>query len=149
MRASEPWRAGVRMVEVESTISILVARASRPRLTDVQTVIFELQILALWRHTSRRDTNIVRTDVSIFPYSELGKNLKLVDHWRSSGRAAETSKHMQAGTEASRYSIGSGLMWTPSRITRPDNEREPKTVLRTDSNGKTSTRCLWQTRTSV
>jgi hypothetical protein len=24
--------------------------------------------------------NIARTDVSIFPYSELGKNLKLVDH---------------------------------------------------------------------
>jgi hypothetical protein len=73
-----------------------------------------IAILALWRHASGRDTNIVRTDVSIFPYFELGKNLKLVDHWRSSGRAAETFERMQAGTEASRYSIGSGRYGTSS-----------------------------------
>jgi hypothetical protein len=34
--------------------------------------------------------------------------LKLIDHWSSSERAAETSGRMQAGTEASRYSGGSG-----------------------------------------
>jgi hypothetical protein len=33
------------MVEVESAISVLVARVSGPRLTDVRTVIFELQFL--------------------------------------------------------------------------------------------------------
>jgi hypothetical protein len=37
--------ADVRTVEVESAISILVARASRPRLTDVRTVIFVLRFL--------------------------------------------------------------------------------------------------------
>jgi hypothetical protein len=47
-------------------------------------------------------------DVSIFPYSELGKNLKLIDRWWTTGRAAEMSGRMQAGTEASRYSEGSG-----------------------------------------
>jgi hypothetical protein len=59
--------------------------------------------------------------VSIFPYSELGKNLKLIDHcWASeraaemSGRAAEMSGRMDAGTEASRYSGGSGRKYTPS-----------------------------------
>jgi hypothetical protein len=30
--------------------------------------------------------HVVRTSVSIFPYSELGKNLKLVDHCWASGR---------------------------------------------------------------
>jgi hypothetical protein len=73
-----------------------------------------IAILALWRCASGQDTNIVRTDVSIFPYSELGKNLKLVNHWRSSGRAAETSGRMKVGTEASRYSIGSGRYGTSS-----------------------------------
>jgi hypothetical protein len=52
--------------------------------------------------------HIVRMAVLIFLYSKLGKNLKLVDLWWASGRAAETSKRMQAGTEASRYSRGSG-----------------------------------------
>jgi hypothetical protein len=47
----------------------------------------------------RTGNPIVRTGVSIFPYSELGKNLKLIDHW-------EESEQMQAGTEAFWYSIG-------------------------------------------
>jgi hypothetical protein len=46
--------------------------------------------------------------VSIFPYFELGKNLKLDDHCWASRRAAETFGRMLAGTEASRYSGGSG-----------------------------------------
>jgi hypothetical protein len=33
------------MVEVESAISMLVARAFGPKLTDVRTVIFELRFL--------------------------------------------------------------------------------------------------------
>jgi hypothetical protein len=33
--------------------------------------------------------------------------MKLIDHWKSLGRAAETSGRMQAGTEASRYCEGS------------------------------------------
>jgi hypothetical protein len=66
-----------------------------------------IAILALWRRASGRDTNIVRTDVSMFLYSKLGKNLKLVDHCRSSGWAAKMSGRMQASTEASWYSIGS------------------------------------------
>jgi hypothetical protein len=40
--------------------------------------------------------------------------MKLIDHWTSSGRAAETSERMQAGTEASRYSEGSGRKSTSS-----------------------------------
>jgi hypothetical protein len=52
--------------------------------------------------------HIVQTSVSIFPYSELGKNLKLVDHCWASERVAETSGWMLARTEASRYSGGSG-----------------------------------------
>jgi hypothetical protein len=42
------------------------------------------------------------------------ENLKLIDHWTSSGRAAETSGRMQVGTEASRYSEGSGRKYTSS-----------------------------------
>jgi hypothetical protein len=87
---------------VESAISIIVARASGPRLTDVRMVIFELQFLPYL--CARPD------GVSIFPYSELGKNLKLIDHCWPSGRAAERSTRMKAGTEASRYSKGSGRM---------------------------------------
>jgi hypothetical protein len=113
MRASGPWEADVRTVEVESVISILVARASGPRLTDVRTVIFELQFLPyLW---ARPDGKPHRPDgVLIFPYSELGKNLKLIDHWWTSGRDAERSRWMQAGTEASRYNVGSGRKDTSS-----------------------------------
>jgi hypothetical protein len=106
MCASGPWEADVQTVEVESAISMLVACASRPRMTDVRTVIFELRFLPyLW---ARSDGKPHRPDnVSIFPYSELGKNLKLIDHWWTSGRAVEMSGRMQAGTEASRYSGGS------------------------------------------
>jgi hypothetical protein len=41
--------------------------------------------------------------------------MKLIDHWTSSGRAAETSGRMQAGTEVSRYSEESGQKFTSSR----------------------------------
>jgi hypothetical protein len=106
MRASGPWDADVRTVEVKSAISLTDERASRPMLTDVQTVIFELRFLSsLW---ARPDGKPHRPDgVSIFPYSKLGNNLKLIDHWWTSGRAAEMSGRMQARTEASRYSGGS------------------------------------------
>jgi hypothetical protein len=58
--------------------------------------------------------HVVRTSVSIFLYSELGKNLNLIDHCWASGRAAETFERMLAGTEASRYSGGSGQKDTTS-----------------------------------
>jgi len=76
-------------------------------------VIFELRFLPyLWE---RPDGKPHRSDdVSIFPYSELGKNLKLIDHWWTSGRAAERSGLKQAGKEASRYSEGSGRKDTSS-----------------------------------
>jgi len=100
MRASRTWEVDVQTVEVESAISLIDERASGPMLTDVRTVVFELWFLPyLWA---------CQDSVSIFPYSELGKNLKLIDHWWTSGRAAEMSRRMQAGTEASRYSEGSG-----------------------------------------
>jgi hypothetical protein len=107
MRASEPWEADVWTVEVESAISLTDERASGPMLTDVQTVVFELRFLPyLW---ARPDGKPRRPDgVSIFPYYELGKNLKLIDHWWASGRDTEMSGRMQAGIEASRYSGGSG-----------------------------------------
>jgi hypothetical protein len=82
------------MVEVESAISILVARASRSRLTDVRTGIFELRFLPYL--DSRPDEIPHRPDGRmIFPLSELGKNLRLVEYREASGRAAETSGRMQ------------------------------------------------------
>jgi hypothetical protein len=45
MRASEPKLTDVRMIKVESAISLTVERASGPRLTDVWTVTFELRFL--------------------------------------------------------------------------------------------------------
>jgi hypothetical protein len=82
-------------------------------LTNVRTVIFELRFLPyVW---VRLDGKPHRPDgVSIFLYSELGKNLKLIDHWWTSGRDAEMSGRMQAGTKASRYSGGSGRKDTSS-----------------------------------
>jgi hypothetical protein len=63
-------------------------------------------ILALFMSASRRETtSSVRCNN--LPISELGKNLKLIDQWWTSGRAAERSGWSQAGTEASRYSGGS------------------------------------------
>jgi hypothetical protein len=48
------------MVEVESAISIIVERASGPRLTDLRTVIFELRFLPyVW---ARPDGNPRRPD---------------------------------------------------------------------------------------
>jgi len=52
--------------------------------------------------------HVVRTVAAIFPYLNLEINLKLVDHWELSERAAETSGRMQAGTEASRCRGRSG-----------------------------------------
>jgi len=45
MRAFGPREADVRMVEVESAISLTDEQASGPMLTDVQTVTFELRFL--------------------------------------------------------------------------------------------------------
>jgi hypothetical protein len=106
MHASRPMLTDVRTVEVESAVFISDERASGPMLIDVWMVEFELRFLPyLW---ARPEGNRHHPDgVSIFPYSELGKNLKLIDHWWVSGRAAETSGQMQAGTKASRYSVGS------------------------------------------
>jgi hypothetical protein len=42
------------------------------------------------------------------------ENLKLIDHWTSSGRATEMSRRMQVGIEASRYSEESGKKFTSS-----------------------------------
>jgi hypothetical protein len=99
---SGPRGMNVRTSILQHAISIFVMHASGPWEADVWTVIFELPFLPyLW---ARQD------GVSIFPYSELGKNLKLIDHWWTSGRAAEMSGRMQAGTEASRYSGGSERM---------------------------------------
>jgi hypothetical protein len=103
MRASGPWEADIRTVEVESAISLTDERASGPMLTDVRTRVCELRFLPyLWARPNEKPHRL--DGVSIFPYSELGKNLKLIDHWWTSGRAAEMSGRMQARTEASRYS---------------------------------------------
>jgi len=56
----------------------------------------------------RTGIHVVRTVASIFPYLTWKENLKLIDHWTSSRRATETPRRMQAGTEASRCSEGSG-----------------------------------------
>jgi hypothetical protein len=54
----------------------------------------------------RTGIHVVRTIEEIFPYFELGKNLRLIDHREESGRDAETSGRMQAGTVASRNNEG-------------------------------------------
>jgi hypothetical protein len=79
MRTSEPREVDVRTVEVELAISLTDERTSGPMLTDVRTVIFELRFLPYV--CARPDGKPHRPDgLSIFPYSELGKNLKLIDH---------------------------------------------------------------------
>jgi hypothetical protein len=74
-----------------------------------------IEILALCMSASGREsTSSGRLHQSslIWTWKE---NLKLIDHWTSSGRAAETSGRMQAGIEASRYSDGFGRKCTSSR----------------------------------
>jgi len=114
LSASRPRGINVRTAILQHAISISAMRASGPMLTDVRMVEFELRFLPfLW---VRPDGKPHRPEgVSIFPYSELGKNLKLIDHWWASGRAVERSGRMQAGTEASRYSVGSRRKDTSSR----------------------------------
>jgi hypothetical protein len=66
-----------------------------------------IAILALFMSASRWETTSSGRCTNR-PISELGKNLKLIDHWWASRRAAEMSRRMQVGTEASRYNGGSG-----------------------------------------
>jgi len=68
-------------------------------------MIFELRFLR-YGDGVRTGYHIVQTVESIFPYSELGKNLMLVEYWEASGRAAKTSGLMQARTKASWHSEG-------------------------------------------
>jgi hypothetical protein len=63
--------------------------------------------LDLFMSASRHETTSSGRCINL-PISELGKNLKLINHWWMFGRAAEMSGRMLAGTEASRYSGGSG-----------------------------------------
>jgi len=72
-----------------------------------------IAILALCMSASGRETTSSGRCINL-PISELGKNLKLIDHWWTSGRAVEMSGRMQARTEASRYSGGSGRKDTSS-----------------------------------
>jgi hypothetical protein len=64
------------------------------------------------------------------PISELGKNLKLVDHYWASGRAADRSGRMQAGTEASRYSVGYGRDDTSSGRMEQRTDGRPEGITR-------------------
>jgi hypothetical protein len=90
-----------------------------------------IAILALFMIASGRETTSSWRLKSIFPYTELGKNLKLIDHRWTSGRAAERSGRMQARTEAFRQSVGSGR----------------KTyVVRTDDAGLSGVRSWWTCR---
>jgi len=62
----------------------------------------------------RTGIHIVRTVAAIFSYMNLERIWSLVEYWEASERVAETSKRMQAGTEASRYSGGSRRKSTSS-----------------------------------
>jgi len=66
--------------------------------TGVRTVEFELRFLPYGE--ARPDKNPRLPDGCInLPLFELWKeNMKLINHWASSGRATETSERMQAGT---------------------------------------------------
>jgi hypothetical protein len=61
----------------------------------------------LWCTRVRMGYHIVRTiDWSSLSWN-LERNQKLIEYWEASERDAETSGQMQAGTETSRYSMGS------------------------------------------
>jgi hypothetical protein len=68
---------------------------------------------------------------SIFPLLELGKNLRLFEYWYASGWTAEMSERMQARTEASRYSVGSG---------------RKRCIVQTDDDGLSGVRSGWTLR---
>jgi hypothetical protein len=107
LRASGPWGMAIRTVDLLHAISILVERASGPLQTDVRTVEFELRT-CLMETRVRTGNQFVRTVEAIFPYLHLERIGSLISYWKASGRAAETSGWLQAGTEASRYSEGFG-----------------------------------------
>jgi len=76
----------------------------------------------------RTGYHIVRTvDWSSLSWN-LERNQKLIEYWEASGHAVEMSGRMQAGTETSRYSMGSGR-----------NEH----FVRTDDAGRSSVRTGW------
>lgn len=105
VRASRPWGVDVRTVEVESAVSIYDAPTSGPRLTEVRTVNFELWFLPYG--DTRPDGIPHRPDGwLIFPFLELGKIQRTV--WELIGvcTCCWNVRTEQAGTEASRYSVG-------------------------------------------
>jgi hypothetical protein len=70
MCESGSWEVDVRMVEVESVISLTDERASGPMPIDVRTVIFELRFLPyVWVHSDGKPR--LPDGVSIFPYLNL------------------------------------------------------------------------------
>jgi len=104
----------IQTVNLQHAISISDECASGPSWLNVRMVVFELRFLP--QGEARPYGNPCRPDGCInLPLFELWKeNLKLINHWTSSGRAAETSGRMQAGTEASRCSEGSRRKSTSS-----------------------------------
>jgi hypothetical protein len=74
-----------------------------------------IPILTLYMRASRREsTSSGRLHQSSLIWTWI-ENLKLIDHWTSSGRAAKMSGRMQAGIEASRFSGGSERKSTSSK----------------------------------
>jgi hypothetical protein len=105
----------VRTVEVESAISFFDARASEPQLSDsgrsylnCDSCLKETRVLTGYHIVQMVDRSSLSWN--------LERNQKLIEHWEVSGHVAETSGRMQAGTETSRYSMGSRrnehFIWT-------------------------------------
>jgi hypothetical protein len=89
-------------VEVKSAISISIERPSGLLNWNCDSCLKEKRV--------RTEIHVVRTVVAIFPYIILERIGSLIEYWRASGQAAESSGRMQAGLEASRCSEGSERM---------------------------------------
>jgi len=90
IKASRIWTGGmvVRTVDLMHAISISNARASGPCWLVSGRLDFECDTCLMDKH--------FRTVAAIFPYLCFGKkSWILVEHWKSSERAAETSRRMQ------------------------------------------------------
>jgi hypothetical protein len=107
-RSDHDWQASRRL---KLNAQFLYLLNARPDHADRSLDGFNLNCNScLMYERVRMGNHVVRTVASIFPYL----NLKIKSEAETSERVAETSGRMQARTEASRYSGGSGRKSTSS-----------------------------------
>jgi hypothetical protein len=117
----------------------------RTKLAERPDGCIWIVILALCMSASGRESTSSRRLHQSSLIRTWKENLKLIDHWTSSGRAAEMSGWMQAGTEASRCSEWSGQKSTSSRrmMLGLSGVRTDGTVDRWVSGRLTGNRLFW------